>query len=62
MIKAKIVPINKIISEVCSNIKGRIDKTEEAIVEVNIGKVTGIKFLSKIGPRFNIKLETGRGC
>ena len=60
MIKAKIVPINKIISEVTSNIKNEIDSAGETTVEVNIGKITGIKFLSKIGPRFNIKMETSR--
>lgn len=60
MIKAKVVPINKIISDVTSNIKSEIDKAEETTVEVNIGKITGINLLSKIGPRVNIKLETSR--
>ena len=58
MIKTKIVPINNIISEVCSNIKNSIDKTGDILVEINIGKITGIDVLSKIGPRFSVKMET----
>lgn len=60
MIKAKIVPINEIVSEIVFNIKDKIDNTPEVSVQMNIGKVTGISMLSNIGPKFDIKMETAR--
>lgn len=60
MVKARIVPINNIISETTNNIESCIDNTGEVNVQINIGKITGITFLSKIGPKINIKMETSR--
>lgn len=57
MIKARIVPINEMISKITSNIKNEIDKKEQVQVGINLGAVTGFSSLSAIGPRFNIKME-----
>ena len=61
IIKARMVPINKIISEVTSNIKSDINNNNEVSVEISVGKVTGIPILSAIGPKFNMRMETGGG-
>lgn len=58
MLKARIVPINKIISEVTLNIKNRIDSAGKLSVQINIGKLSGISFFSNVGPSFNMKVET----
>lgn len=58
MIKARIVPINKIISNITSNIKKEIDNTEQTLVQINMGAISGISMLSAVGPRFNIKMES----
>lgn len=58
MIKARIVPINQIISNITSNIKKEIDNTEQTLVQINMGAVSGISGLSAIGPRFYIKMES----
>ena len=60
MIKAKIVSINQIISNVTSNIKNNIDNTGEVSVQTNIGKISGIAFLSNLGLKFSMKMETSR--
>lgn len=57
MIKAKIVPINKMISEITSNIKNSIDGHEQVEVAINLGAITGFSGLSGIGPKFRIKME-----
>lgn len=57
MIKAKIVPINEMISKITSNIKNEIDKQEQVQVAINMGAITGFSGLSAIGPKFNIKME-----
>lgn len=57
MIKAKIVPINEMISKITSNIKNEIDKNEQVQVAINMGAITGFSGLSQIGPKFYIKME-----
>ena len=57
MIKAKIVPINKMISEITANIKNSIDSHEQVEVAINLGAITGFSGLSGIGPKFRIKME-----
>ena len=60
MIKAKIVPINEMISKITSNIKNEIDKQEQVQVGINLGAITGFSGLSSIGPKFKIKMEAAR--
>lgn len=57
MIKAKIVPINEIISKITSNIKNEIDKYDQVEVAINLGAITGFSGLSGVGPKFHIKME-----
>lgn len=57
MIKAKIVPINEMIAQITSNIKKEIDNTEQTLIQINMGAISGISILSTVGPRFNIKME-----
>ena len=57
MIKAKIVPINEMIAQITSNIKKEIDSTEQTLVQINMGAISGVSILSTVGPRFNIKME-----
>lgn len=57
MIKAKIVPINEMISQITSNIKNEIDHTEQATVQINMGAISGFSALATVGPRFKIKME-----
>ena len=61
MIKAKIVPINEMISKITANIKNEIDKKEQVQVAINMGAVTGVSALSAIGPKFYIKMEASGG-
>ena len=60
MIKARIVPINRIINETVSKIDNRINSIKDVEIKINIGKITGIRFFSDIGPKFNMRLETSR--
>lgn len=57
MVKAKIVTINEMISKITSNIKKEIDNTEQTLVKINMGAISGFSALSAVGPRFNIKME-----
>lgn len=61
LIKAKIIPINEMISKITANIKNEIDKKEQVEVLINMGTITGISGLSAIGPKFNIKMEASGG-
>ena len=60
MIKARIVPINNIMSQTITNIESEIDNIGEVNVKIDIGKITAISFLSNIGPQINIKMEASR--
>lgn len=61
LIKAKIVPINEMISKITSNIKNEIDKKEQVQVAINMGAITGVSALSAIGPKFYIRMEASGG-
>ena len=49
--------VNNLISQISNNIQYAIDESETAIIYINLGKVTGIRFLSYFGPKFKIELE-----
>lgn len=57
MVRARIVPINEMISKITANIKNEIDKQDQVYVSINLGAVTGFSGLSGIGPKFRIKME-----
>lgn len=60
MIKARVVPINKIITKIVSNIKTSIDNMDSVAIDLNSNNISGLSMLSNFGPKFNIKLETVR--
>jgi len=57
MISAKIVPINNIVADIVTNIQNKIDSKGTEKVYINLGKVSGITILSRLGPTFTIELE-----
>ena len=59
-INVKIVPINEIISEITSNIKNSIDNTSEVYIQVDMGKITGVSWLTNVGPKCGVKTEIVR--
>ena len=58
MIKANIIPINKIISDVAVEIQNAINETKNEDLYVRLGSFTGTKFLSGSGPKIPIKVST----
>lgn len=59
-IEAKMIPVNKVISKITKNIQNRIDNLDDIIVTVDLGDVFGIRMLSKISPKINVKMENTR--
>lgn len=57
-IEAKIVPINKLVSEITNNIQEQIDNTENITVKLNLGTISGISSLALISPSVRIKMES----
>lgn len=56
-IQARFTQINDIVSQITENIQERIDQSATEIVYINLGTVSGLSFLSYVGPRFEIELE-----
>ena len=57
MIKANIIPINEIISDVAIYIQEELNKTENSEFSIKLGSFTGSKILSGRGPNVNIKIS-----
>lgn len=58
LIKADVVKINEITSNVISNIQREFDKIPRITVFINMGSVSGISILNKMEPKFEIELES----
>ena len=56
--KANIIPINEIISDVAIYIQEELNKTENSEFSIKLGSFTGSKILSGRGPNVNIKIST----
>lgn len=56
-IQARFTQINDIVSQITENIQERIDQSDTQKVYINLGKVSGVSFLSCIGPTFEIEME-----
>lgn len=56
-IQARFTQINDIVSQITENIQERIDQSDTQKVYINLGKVSGVSFLSYIGPTFEIEME-----
>ena len=57
LMKSNTILINKINSQIVSNIQREIDNTPRVMVYINYGSVSGISFLKVFGPKFEIELE-----
>lgn len=60
IIQSETNKINNIISQIVKNIQETIDSSDTGIIYVNLGTISGISFLSFVGPKFEIELERAR--
>ena len=60
LIQGKVDKINELVSQITESIQKTMDTSDTGIVYINLGKITGVNFLSYIGPKFNIELERSR--
>ena len=58
MIKSNIGVINDITTNVATKIQEELEKDGESNTKIKLGSLTGIKFLSGIGPNIPLKLST----
>ena len=58
MIKANIIPINKIISDVAVKIQNALNEEETKNLYIRLGSFTGTKILSGSGPKIPMKIST----
>lgn len=58
MIKANVIPINKIISDVAVKIQNALNEEESQDLYVRLGSFTGTKILSGSGPKIPMKIST----
>lgn len=58
MIKANIIPINKIISDVAVEIQNALNEEESKNLYIRLGSFTGTKILSGSGPKIPMKIST----
>ena len=58
MIKANVVPINEIISDVANKIQDQIDQKGREDVEIALGSFTGFKLLAGRGPGIKIRISS----
>lgn len=57
IIKSNVVPINNMISELTENIQNEFDKIENPTVNIALGNLSGIYFLSGSGPEIPIEVS-----
>ena len=58
MIKANVVPVNEIISDVANKIQEQIDQRGREDVEIALGSFTGFKLLAGRGPEIKIRISS----
>lgn len=58
MIKANVVPINEIISDVANKIQEQLDQKGREDVEIALGSFTGFKLLAGRGPGIKIRISS----
>ena len=58
MIKANVITINKIISDVALEIQKALNKQRDEDLYIRLGSFTGTKFLSGSGPKIPMKITT----
>ena len=57
IIKSNVVPINNMISDLTENIQHEFDKIQNPKIDIALGGLTGIYFLSGIGPNISIQVS-----
>lgn len=57
VIKSNVVPINNLISELTESIQHEFDNIEDAEIDMTLGNLTGIYFLSGFGPNIPIEVS-----
>lgn len=58
LIKADVITINKLVTEIVSNIQSQFDKITRISVFINMGSVSGISVLKNMEPKFEMELES----
>lgn len=56
MITANILKINQITSDISINIQKSLEENEQKTIDIPVGSITGIRYLSGIGPRIPLKI------
>ena len=57
IIKSNVVPINNLISDLTENIQKEFDKIENPKIQIPFGSLSGIYFLSGIGPEISLEVS-----
>ena len=57
LMKSNTVLINKITSEITTNIQKKIDNTPTIMVYINYGSISGVRIFKNLGPKFDVELE-----
>lgn len=58
LVKANVIEINKIVTQIIANIQQEFDKIPRLTVAINMGTVSGISTLKNVEPKFDIELES----
>ena len=58
LIKADVIKINEITTQIISNIQKEFDRIPRITVFINMGTVTGISMLNQFDPKFEVELES----
>jgi len=56
IIRANVVPINNMISDLTENIQNKFENSNETNIDIPMGNLSGLYFLSGIGPNIPIKI------
>ena len=57
LIRANVVPINNLISDLTERIQNEFNKVEEPEITIPVGALSGLYFLSGAGPNISIKIS-----
>ena len=58
LVKADVIKINEITTQIISNIQKEFDKIPRVNVFINMGTISGISMLNNVEPKFEIELES----
>ena len=58
MIKLNIIPVNEITSDIAVKIQNELNNIDNTQISIRMGSFSGIKLLSGVGPKFNIRVSS----